>query len=232
MSKISVIIPIYNEANIIANLIHYLAKSSSKDNIHEIIVVDGGSTDNSVEIVSEFKNIHLIYSDKGRAKQMNLGAKTATGNILYFLHADCFPPMDFDKLIINEVENGYFSGCFCMKFDSNHWWLKLAGWFTKFSWLICRGGDQSLFITKKLFKDIDGYNEHYVIYEDNIIIKKLYTLNQFIVIQKPIITSARKYENYGVWKLQYHFFIIHLKHALGKSPEALLAYYKKHISVK
>ncbi|MCF8273617.1 MAG: TIGR04283 family arsenosugar biosynthesis glycosyltransferase [Flavobacteriaceae bacterium] len=232
MTKISIIIPIINEAENIANLLNYLIEISSKKNISEIIVVDGGSTDNSISVVSEFKKVNLLQSEKGRAKQMNVGAKHAKGDILYFLHADSFPPQDFDTLLINEVEKGHAAGCFKMQFNSQHWWLKLAGYFTKFSWSFCRGGDQSLFITKELFHRIGGYNEDYVIYEDNIIVKKLYDLNQFKVIQKPIITSARKYEKHGVWKLQYHFFVIHLKHALGKPPKHLLAYYNKHISVK
>ena len=229
MTKISIIIPILNEAKNIAKLINYLQESSSKKNIKDIIIVDGGSTDESIFIVSAFKEVLLVHSEKGRAKQMNLGVKHATGNILYFLHADSFPPKDFDTYIINEVEKGHLAGCFKLKFDSSHWWLKLMGWFTKFSWPICRGGDQSLFISKHLFQDIGGFDESYIIYEDNIIIKKLYKIKQFVVIQKDIITSARLYEKHGVWKLQYHYLIIHLKHFFGASSETLYKYYAKNI---
>src|SRR5690606_16797648 len=143
---ISIIIPILNEAETIEKLLNYLIKNSATKNIAEIIVVDGGSCDGSVDIVKQFENTSLLISEKGRAKQMNLGAKNAKGNILYFLHADSFPPKHFDTFIINEVINGKQAGCFRMQFNSNHWWLKLAGWFTKFNWKICRGGDQSLFI--------------------------------------------------------------------------------------
>ncbi|WP_339917258.1 TIGR04283 family arsenosugar biosynthesis glycosyltransferase [Yeosuana marina] len=230
MIKISIIIPIFNEAETIEKLLNHLIASSSAQNIHDIIVVDGGSTDTSKDIVSNFKNVILIPSEKGRAKQMNVGSKHANGEILYFLHADSFPPKNFDNLIIDSVEKGNYAGCFKMKFKSDHWWLKLAGWFTKFSWNICRGGDQSLFIKKSLFQDIGGFDERYIIYEDNIIIKKLYALNQFKVIQKSIITSARKYETHGVWKLQCHFFMIHLKHWFGANANELHSYYKKHIT--
>ena len=99
-----------------------------------------------------------ISSQKGRAKQMNKGAKKATGTILYFLHADSFPPQNFDSLIISEVQKGNLAGCFCMKFDHPHWWLRLAGWLTQFKSKACRGGDQSQFITRKLFNDIGGYD--------------------------------------------------------------------------
>ena len=103
MNKISIIIPILNEADNIQNLLQYLMSNSKEENISELIIVDGGSTDNSQEQIKTFigssaskTNIKLLKSPKGRAKQMNLGAKTAQGNILYFLHADSFPPKNFD----------------------------------------------------------------------------------------------------------------------------------------
>jgi len=230
MNKISIIIPILNEAATIGKLLQYLLDNSSKKNITEIIVVDGGSTDGSQKIVSEFTNTHLLNSKKGRAKQMNIGAKSATGSILYFLHADSCPPKHFDTYIIQEVENGNEAGCFKMKFDLNHWWLKLAGWLTQFNWRACRGGDQSQFITKSLFEDIGGYNENYVIYEDNILINELFKRKQFVVIQEWLITSSRLYEKVGIWKLQYHFWAIYVKRWFGASAEELHNYYIKHIT--
>ena len=160
---------------------------------------------------------------------MNLGAKHATGSILYFLHADSFPPKDFDQFIVNEVQKGNQAGCFRMQFDSNHWWLRLASWLTQFSWRASRGGDQSQFITKTLFNDIGGYNENYIIYEDNILINELYARNEFTVINKKLITSARLYRKHGVWKLQYHFWTIYIKKWFGASADELLAYYKKYV---
>lgn len=230
--QLSVIIPILNEAENIGNLLVHLMDSSSKKNILEVIVVDGGSSDNSKQIVSNFDRVTLLHSEKGRAIQMNVGAKQATGTILYFLHADSFPPKNFDQLIINQIEKGNLAGCFKMKFDSNHWWLQLAGWLTKFSWRACRGGDQSQFITKILFEDIGGYDEKYMIYEDNILINELYARKQFIVIPHWITTSARLYKKHGIWKLQYHFWSIYLKRWFGASSEKINGYYLKHVSVK
>lgn len=227
---ISIIIPILNEAETIGNLLNYLIENSATKNIAEIIIVDGGSSDGSVDIVKQFENTTLLISEKGRAKQMNLGAQKAKGNILYFLHADSFPPKHFDTYIIDEIKNGKQAGCFRMQFNSNHWWLKLAGWFTKFNWKICRGGDQSLFITKDLFNDVGGYDESYIICEDSVIVKKLYAKKHFTVINKKLTTSARRYEKNGIWKLQYHFFGIHLMKYFGASAETLLSYYKKHVN--
>lgn len=232
MNKISIIIPILNEAENISNLLNYLLNNASKKNISEIICVDGGSNDGSQNVISKFANIKLLNAEKGRAKQMNFGAKHATGNILYFLHADSFPPKNFDKLIIEEVKKGNQAGCFRMQFDSKHWWLKLSGWLTQLPFKCCRGGDQSQFITKPLFNDIGGFDENFSIYEDNDLIAKLYARKQFVVIQKWLTTSARCYKSNGVWRLQFHYWTIHLKKFFGVSPKNLNNYYQKHINVK
>ena len=248
-NKLSIIIPILNEAETISGLIKHLLNNSSIENISEIIVVDGGSNDGSQETITQLLSgraqsrpskdlstaleetkIFLINSEKGRAKQMNLGAKQAKGNILYFLHADSFPPNNFDQLIIDEVEKGNLAGCFKMKFDSNHWWLRIIGWFTKFSWKGCRGGDQSQFITKQLFEKLNGFDEAYSIYEDYDLINKLYVKKEFVVIQKWLTTSSRRYDSNGIWKLQYHFLTIYLKKWFGASAEELHEYYLKNIS--
>jgi len=145
------------------------------------------------------------------------------------LHADSFPPKNFDKLIISELENGNPAGCFRMQFDSDHWWLRLASWLTKFSWRACRGGDQSQFITRELFDEIGGYDETYIIYEDNILINELFERNKFVVINEKLTSSARLYREKGVWYVQYHFWTIYVKKWFGADANELLAYYNKHI---
>ncbi len=237
---LSIIIPVLNEATTIKNLLTFLSENSSGRNEVEIIVVDGGSTDGTIQVVKSLSDraqsrpfsIQVISSKKGRAKQMNNGAQLASGEILYFLHADSFPPKNFDDYIISEVENGNPAGCFQMKFDSNHWWLQLAGWLTKFKWQGCRGGDQSQFITKDLFKEIGGFDEDYIIYEDNILINELYKRKKFIVIPRSLTTSARRYREQGIWMLQYHFWTIHLKNWFGADAKELHLYYAKHIGNK
>ncbi|GAA4280740.1 TIGR04283 family arsenosugar biosynthesis glycosyltransferase [Gaetbulibacter aestuarii] len=229
MIKISIIIPVLNEVNTIPKLLEHLTQNISNPKTTELIFVDGGSDDDTLKLLKNTQNIHVFNSEKGRAKQMNLGARKAQGEILYFLHADSLPPKNFDHLILNEVSKGNKAGCFKMKFDSNHFWLKLAGWLTQLPFPACRGGDQSLFVTKTLFNDVGGYDETFFIYEDNDLIRKLYKRKSFVVINKWLITSARTYRSHGVWKLQYYYAVIHLKKFFGASAMHLNEYYKKHV---
>lgn len=230
MNKISIIIPVYNEVETINKVLLHLEESLSKKIDYQIIIVDGGSTDGSQKIVQEKQHLKLISSKKGRSKQMNAGAKAAEGNILYFLHCDSFPPKNFDLDIVEYVEKGKLAGCFRLKFDDTHPLLLCLQWFTRFNHISCRGGDQSLFVTQKLFDDIGGFNERFRIYEDNEIIKRLYKHKQFFVIPKDITTSSRRYRDNGVFKLQYHFTIIHVKRILGHSPESMITYYNKNVN--
>lgn len=231
---ISIIIPVYNEAETIGSLLHYLMENTNVPALVEILVVDGGSNDGTPKIVSEFSKSNLIStalipSKKGRAIQMNTGAEKSNGNILYFLHADTFPPKDFDTTLISEVKKGHKAGCFRMKFDSNHMLLRCTQWFTRFNFKLCRGGDQSLFVTKETFQLLNGFDERYIVFEDCEFINRLYDHGHFTVIPDHVVTSARKYQKMGAWKLQYHFAVIHLKYWLGVRYDGLHDYYQKHI---
>lgn len=225
---ISIIIPVYNEEENILKLLRHLRKVSS-GKITEIITVDGGSSDRTSEILSTENDIVFITSKKGRARQMNAGAEIAKASILYFLHADSFPPTNFDALILDQVKKGNKAGCFKMKFDKNHWWLNTVGHLTRINHRYCRGGDQSLFIEKALFLQIGSFNEAYTVYEDNDLIGKLYQKKQFVVIQKWLTTSARLYERMGVWNLQLLYFRIYWKKFCGAPPEELYKVYKSRV---
>ncbi|SDE92872.1 TIGR04283 family arsenosugar biosynthesis glycosyltransferase [Cellulophaga baltica] len=228
--KISIVIPVLNEEQCIKTILHYLTTHSSPEYIEEILVIDGGSTDKTVQIALE-NGAKVIHSDKGRAKQLNTGAMSAKGAILYFLHVDTFPPIKFDSLIVNQVKQGNKVGCFLLKFDTNSRFLNFFGWLTRINLSICRGGDQSLFITKKLFDTTSGFNENYIIYEDNEFIRRIYKISNFTILPFHVKTSTRRYDDKGKITLQYHFGVIHLKNYLGAGPEKLYDYYRRKVAV-
>ncbi|WP_158974487.1 TIGR04283 family arsenosugar biosynthesis glycosyltransferase [Cellulophaga sp. L1A9] len=228
--KISIIIPVLNEEQCIGKILNYLTIHSSPEHIEEILIIDGGSTDKTTQIALE-NGARVVHSSKGRAKQLNTGAKFAKGAILYFLHVDTFPPKNFETLIIKEVQKENKVGCFQLKFDTNSTFLNFFGWLTRLNLSICRGGDQSLYITKKLFLQTDGFNEDYIIYEDNEFIRRVYKLSNFTVLPFQVKTSTRRYDEKGKIILQYHFGVIHLKNYLGAGPEKLYDYYRRKIAV-
>ncbi|NAY92101.1 glycosyltransferase [Muricauda sp. JGD-17] len=226
--KISIIIPVLNEEHYIGTLLSHLNQNATASNIVEILCVDGGSRDHT-QGIAKYHGAKVIKTRKGRAKQMNHGAKYAQGDILYFLHADTFPPEHFDKMILNAVENGFETGCFRMQFDTKNLFLRFFAWFSRINHSLCRGGDQSLFVTQDIFKQTTGFNEAYLIYEDTEFIRRLYKHARFKVLPNYVVTSARKYRELGLLRLQFHFAMIHLKNYLGAGPDELYRYYRKNI---
>src|SRR5918993_1638523 len=117
---ISIIIPTYNEADQIEETIGKI-HSANRHNEIEIIVVDGGSTDDTRLVAARCGAVTILSEKKGRAAQMNKGASIAKGKVLYFLHADSVPPQHFTQYIMNALDKGYSSGCFRLRFDQSHW---------------------------------------------------------------------------------------------------------------
>lgn len=229
-SQISIIIPTLNEALGIGHLLKYLNLHGPADLVKEILVVDGGSEDDTAQIARQ-NGAKVYFSEKGRATQMNRGAACARGQVLYFLHADTYPPTHFAQKILSAVAGGNEAGCFQMQFDSSSWFLRFFSWFSRFNITVCRGGDQSLFVSQPLFRESQGFDENYRIYEDNEFIGRLYRLTQFKVLPAKVTTSARRYRQKQMLKLQFHFGIMHLKNYMGAGPDALYTYYKKNIAI-
>ncbi|MGH2647333.1 MAG: TIGR04283 family arsenosugar biosynthesis glycosyltransferase, partial [Ginsengibacter sp.] len=219
---ISVIIPAYNEEHVIKRTIQHLRECDVDNLVKEIIVIDGGSTDNTIDAARSEEVKVFLSNRKGRAAQMNYGASLATTDILYFLHADTLPPVTFTNDITLAIKRGFDAGCFRLSFDYKHWFLRANCWFTRFNINAFRFGDQSLFVKKDLFKKAGGFCENHIVMEDQHLIIRLRKHNKFAVMQKAVTTSARKYIDNGIYKTQSVFFLIFFMYQLGYSQQRLV----------
>jgi rSAM/selenodomain-associated transferase 2 len=226
---ISVIIPTYNEEAHIKATIQQLWKYDKTSLIKEIIIADGGSTDDTATI-ARTEGVKVIVSPKkGRAAQMNYGAQQAISETLYFLHADTLPPKGFTYDITTAINAGYSAGCYTLSFDFDHWFLKANCWFTRFDVDSIRFGDQSLFVTKQKFLEVGGFCEKHIVLEDQQIVRQLKKISSFKLIKKPVVTSARKYVENGIYKTQAIFFLIYFMYRLGFSQQKLVRTYRNLI---
>lgn len=222
--KLSIIIPTYNEEAAIRKLLPYLRRHTGAAT--ELIVADGGSMDVTRSIAAGFGVRVIQCKRKSRALQMNEAAAVANGDVLYFLHADTFPPENFEELIQEAIRQGNGSGCFRLRFDAPHWFLRANAWFTRFDVDAIRFGDQSLFVQRELFVRAGGFDERLLLLEDQEIVGRLRRLAPFVVLPHAVVTSARKYKQHGVYRLQAGYFLIYTLYRLGVAQERLVQVYK------
>lgn len=199
---ISVIIPILDEEQNLKKLFPYLNSVIDESNT-ELIFVDGGSRDGGIGYLEGEKANVILSPKKGRAAQMNFGAKLAKGKILYFVHADTLPHASFESVLIQALYEGIESGCFRYRFDSINLLLRINSWFTRFNGLFAGGGDQSLYILKKVFEELKGFDERQCIMEDFELVRRIRKNYRFVVFKEEIRVSARKYSRNSWLKVQY-----------------------------
>lgn len=224
--QISIIIPTLNEETNIQRLLPYLQSLPNQEYLLEILVSDGGSTDQTVRLARNLGATVLVPPAKGRAVQMNFGAANARGNILYFVHADVIPPRTCLSDVVGAVNEGNCIGCFAYDFDSSSRMLKLNAYLTTFKWLASGGGDQTFYIPKNKFIELQCFDEKLPIMEDFDFVKRVkrkYTLH---LIPKKVRVSARKYEHNHYLKVQLVNVVVFTLFRLGVSPHKLSKWYK------
>lgn len=226
---ISIIIPAYNEEGYIGKLVSYLMHGNNTSTQQEIIVVDGGSIDQTVAEAKDAGAQVVVSPVKGRAAQMNYGASAACGSVLYFLHADSFPSEDFSKYISEAIHHGIDSGCLRLRFDDRHWFLRTAAWFVRFKYSPIRFGDQSLFIKKGLFDQLGGFDERCILMEDQDMVSRIKQKGKFKVIPAYVTTSSRKFRENGPYRLMAIFLYLYILYCLGASQNTMVKVYRKRI---
>jgi|APTNR8051073442_1049403.scaffolds.fasta_scaffold11260_3 rSAM/selenodomain-associated transferase 2 len=228
--KVSIIIPTLNEAENIERVIERL-KAGSNGLLSDLIVVDGGSEDQTTSLAAK-AGAKVFQTPPGRALQMNHGVAQSSGELLYFVHGDTLPPEDYLDKILQAVAAGYPVGCFRFRFNSDRWILKLNAYFTRFNQIWCRGGDQSLFITREAFDALNGYRSDYRIMEDYDLIIRAQKKYRFMVIQDDVIVSARKYETNSYLRVQAANFVVFNMFRLGYSQDRMAKTYKRLLNYR
>jgi len=223
--QLSIIVPVHNESKHILHFLKHLQIQASLE--HEIIVVDGESTDGTVSLIKSQKEITVIQAKKRRAIQLNEGANCAKNEWLFFVHADTILPYHFDRLLLKNLKSKKTARCFSLNFDLDHFSLKIAALGSRLNIAWCRGGDQTLMIHKELFNDIEGFDEQYNIAEDLLLCRKIYRHGNFEILSKSVITSGRKFFQNGVFKTQLRHIVVRIMIFSGLNYKKLNAYSKK-----
>ncbi len=228
---LSIIIPTFNEEVNIALLITYLQQNATS-NQYEIIVSDAESNDKTLEVAKKFGAVCAISDKKGRAAQMNFGTSIAKGDVFYFVHADNFPPPTFYSDIENAILNQYNCGSFRFRFDSNRFILKINSFFTRFNYLYFRGGDQTIFVTKDLFKKVGKFNAEMLIMEDYDFLKRIFKTGKFKLVPKETIVSSRKYDKNTWLQVQLANLKIVKMYNNGASQNDMVTMYGKMLNYR
>ena len=230
--KIAVIIPTYNEEKTIGSLIHTLV-ANKQDAFIKIIVSDAGSTDNTLQLAKEAgADVAAVAPLKGRAMQMNYGASISSEEILYFIHADTQVHPNYVADIAEALTQQYDMGCYRYKFDSKHPLLKVNGFFTRFPFIWCRGGDQTLFVKRHVFEQLNGYKMIKIMEEYDFIERANGAGFRFKIIPKDVLVSARKYETNSYFKVLYANYQVMKMWKRGASDDEMASQYKKLLNYR
>ncbi len=219
---ISIIIPTLNECDTLPNLLKPL--QAFRPVRIEIIVVDGGSHDDTISIASRLAD-KIFSADKGRARQMNAGAEKAAGELLLFLHADAELPGNAISLIEQHAQPGQW-GRFDVQLYNPLWLLRVNAWLMNYRSCLTGivTGDQGLFIQRTMFEKIGGFPD-IPLMEDIAISKKLKQYNRPICLKSRITVNTRYWEQHGVWRSIFRMWKIRLAYFLGVPAEHLVKKY-------
>jgi rSAM/selenodomain-associated transferase 2 len=219
--KISIIMPMLNEADQIAGRLQNLKKTQSGE--YEIIVVDGGSSDNSVELARQYAD-QVVVSPRGRALQMNAGAACSQAETLLFLHADTVLPENVVDLL-NDIKHTW--GWFSVRLSGEDFMFRIIEYMMNLRSRLTSvaTGDQAMFVSRSLFNEVGGFPE-IALMEDIALSKMLRKLSSPVCLKQQVVTSSRRWQQRGTFKTIMLMWWLRALYVFGVSPAQLEKLYR------
>ncbi len=226
---VSIIIPTLNEADSIKPTLE--AIKSFGENV-EIIIVDGASADETVSIAKSYK-MRVLKSSRGRGTQMRAGAKEATGEILWFLHADTIAPPSAIEEIINALkDSNAVGGNFTIRFDGERRAARFLTWlYPRLERIGLCYGDSAIFARREVYERIGGF-ESFPLFEDLDFWGRLKRAGRTVNLSANVTTSSRRFETRSFALTFARWSILQVFYWLGASPHRLAEFYFPHQSRK
>tara|TARA_Y100000588_G_scaffold99758_1_gene108345 strand:+ start:5010 stop:5702 length:693 start_codon:yes stop_codon:yes gene_type:complete len=223
--RISVVVPVLNEAGSVETCLRQF--ESSGDEV-EVLVVDGGSADDTRERVIATGAAHLVESPKGRAVQMNAGAAASRGDILLFLHSDSILPEGWETEITEALADDRIAGGrFRLALSEDGLGYRLIEWMStlRSRFLGITYGDQGIFVRRRAFEGVGGFPDRQI-FEDSEFCDALKRLGRFVMVGASLTTSARRWKRWGICRTVLRMWWLRLLYALSVSDEKLSSMYK------
>lgn len=220
-SRLSIVVPILNEARQLPGLLDHLQHWQHRG--CEIIIVDGGSSDGSQALI-EAHGFHVICAERGRARQMNVGAQGACGDILIFMHADTRLPQQADVLVRRALLDGQnLWGRFDIRLEGRHGMLPVIARMMNLRSRLTgiATGDQAIFVTAGAFNQIGSFAD-LPLMEDIQLTKDLCRISPPACISDKAITSGRRWMEKGVWRTIWLMWRLRWAY-WRRTPAAILA---------
>jgi len=224
MANISIIIPCLNEAaEVVASL---QALQGLREQGVELILVDGGSSDNTVCLAKHWVD-QVLNSPAGRARQMNTGAKQARGQLLLFLHVDCRLPEDAYQLLTKQLNSGLCWGRFDVRLDGAQAIFRvietLMNWRSRISQIMT--GDQAIFVSKTLFERVGGFAD-IALMEDIALSQQLKKQQAAVCLKSKVVSSSRRWQQHGIIRTVLLMWQLRLAYFFNAKPSVLAKKYR------
>jgi len=225
--SLSVIVPVWMEAEGVTDTLRAVQPIRAKG--HEVVVVDAGSSDQTVELARPLCD-RVVVSEKGRALQMNAGAAAAKGDLLLFLHADTRLPANALEHLAGFFQSRRAWGRFDVRLSGDRPLFRIIAWFmNQRSRLtgICTG-DQAMFVRRDAFEAMGGF-QPVPLMEDVEFSRRLCLVSRPFCIKEPVVTDSRRWQQHGAWRTIFLMWKLRWRYWRGESPESLAQIYRSDV---